>query len=141
MFKKEIGRGSFSLRLLLAFFVGLFACAIPAGAQIGNASLGGTVIDPSGGVIADAELTLTNKATGFAAKARSNDRGEYTFRNLTPGTYDLKVTKSGFENYVQKDIVLTINQFGRADAVLKVGATTETVTVEGAAGRRRSRNN
>src|SRR6266513_1724917 len=111
--------------------VGLSVFAPPALAQIGNASLGGTVMDPSGGVIADAELALTSQATGFEAKAVSNERGEYTFRNLTPGTYDLKVTKTGFQNYVQKDIVLTINQFGRADATLKVGATNETVTVEG----------
>src|SRR6266480_1668401 len=110
--------------------VGLSVFAPPALAQIGNASLGGTVMDPSGGVIADAELALTSQATGFEAKAVSNERGEYTFRNLTPGTYDLKVTKTGFQNYVQKDIVLTINQFGRADATLKVGATSETVTVE-----------
>jgi len=84
-----------------------------------------------GGVIADAELTLTNQATGFEQRVTSNERGEYTFRNLTPGTYDLKVTKSGFENYIQTRIVLTINQSGHADASLKVGATNQTVTVEG----------
>lgn len=111
----------------------LVVCAFPnrARAQIGNANLGGTVMDPSGGVIAGAELTLTNKATGFETKATSNERGEYNFRNLTPGTYNLKVAKAGFQNYIQQDIVLTINQSGRADASLKMGATTETVTVEG----------
>jgi hypothetical protein len=111
--------------------IGLCAFALPALAQIGNATLGGTVMDPSGAAVADAELTLTNKATGFETRVTSNERGEYTFRNVTPGTYDLNVTKSGFQNYIQKDLVLTINQFGRADATLKVGATTETVTVEG----------
>src|SRR5437667_1120308 len=64
-------------------------------------------------------------------RVTTNERGEYTFRNVTPGTYDLKVIKAGFQNYIQKDIVLTINQSGHADATLKVGATTETVTVEG----------
>src|SRR6266481_1077513 len=131
MFAKEIGWRNFDLGIVLVFFLGLCAFAIPAGAQIGNASLGGTVMDPSGGVVADAELALTNHATGFESKATSNERGEYTFRNLTPGTYDLKVTKTGFQSYVQKDIVLTINQYGRADATLKVGAAAETVTVEG----------
>ena len=106
--------------------------ASPAKAQIGNATLGGTVTDTTGGVIADAELILTNKSTGVVAgKVASNDRGEYMFRNLTPGTYDLKIVKAGFESYIQRDIVLTINQSGHADAVLKVGTTTETVTVEG----------
>src|SRR5229473_234243 len=111
--------------------VGLCTFALSARAQIGNATLSGTVTDASGGVIADAELTLTNQATGFEQRVTSNERGEYTFRNLTPGTYDLKVTKGGFENYIQTHIVLTINQSGHADASLKVGATNQTVTVEG----------
>src|SRR5437667_3374862 len=64
-------------------------------------------------------------------RVTTNERGEYTFRNVTPGSYDLKVVKGGFQNYIQKDIVLTINQSGRADATLKVGTTSETVTVEG----------
>ncbi len=131
MFARVAQSKGIVLGFVFILCMGLSAFAPPALAQIGNASLGGTVMDPSGGVIADAELALTSQATGFEAKAVSNERGEYTFRNLTPGTYDLKVTKTGFQNYVQKDIVLTINQFGRADATLKVGATNETVTVEG----------
>ncbi len=123
MFARVAQSKGIVLGFVFILSIGLCAFAPPALAQIGNASLGGTVMDPSGGVIADAELALTSQATGFEAKAVSNERGEYTFRNLTPGTYDLKVTKTGFQNYVQKDIVLTINQFGRADATLKVGAT------------------
>ena len=116
-----------------SFLLVLWFCtfAISAHAQIGNASLGGNVTDQSGAGIADAELTLTNAATGFEAKFTSNDRGEYTFRNLTPGTYDLKVAKPGFTTYVQKGIVVTINQAAHADAALKVGGSTETVTVVG----------
>ncbi|PYT56314.1 MAG: hypothetical protein DMG43_00445, partial [Acidobacteria bacterium] len=131
MFKKKIGRGSFGLSFLFIFCLGLFAFATSARAQGLNATLSGAVMDQSGATVADAELTLTNRATGFEMKATSNDRGEYTFRNLTPGTYDLKVTKTGFENYIQKDISLTINAAAHADAVLKVGAATQTVTVEG----------
>jgi len=66
--------------------VGLCTLPPPALAQIGNATLSGAVTDASGGVIADAELTLTNQATGFEQRVTSNERGEYTFRNLTPGT-------------------------------------------------------
>src|SRR2546430_1416294 len=117
----------FSLLLILC----LCAFAILAHAQIGNAGLGGTVTDPSGAAVPDAELTLTNAATGFEAKVTSNDRGEYTFRNLTPGTYDLSITMTGFEKYVQSGIVLTLNQSGRADATLRAGAASETITVEG----------
>ena len=121
----------FRFCFLIALCLGSLALALSARAQIGNATLGGTVMDPSGAAVGDAELTLTNKATGFEMKVMSNERGEYTFRNVTPGSYDLKVVKAGFQNYIQKGIVLTINQSGHADATLKVGSTTETVTVEG----------
>ena len=128
----RVARSSgFVLSFALALLVALCPFAVRTGAQIGNATLSGTILDPSGGVVADAELTLTNKATGFVQRFTSNDRGEYTFRNLTPGTYDLAVTKVGFENYVQRDIVLTINQSGHADATLRLGAANLTVTVEG----------
>ena len=114
--------------LLIIF---LLALHFPANAQMGNATLGKTVTDTSGAAVVDAQLTLTNKAQQFEQKVKSNDRGEYTFRNLTPGTYDLSVTMAGFQKSIQSDIVLTLNQSGHADVVLKAGAATETVNVEG----------
>src|SRR5438067_2108345 len=131
MFRKLTSFAIFHIGFLLVFCVVTLALVSSAHAQIGNATLGGTVMDPSGAAVANAELTLTNKATGFEMKVMSNERGEYTFRNVTPGTYDLKVVKAGFQNHVQKGIVLTINQSSRADATLKVSTTSETVTVEG----------
>src|SRR5438874_67519 len=122
---------NFSCGCLMAFCLGVLLMAIPAHDQIGNASLSGTVMDPSGAAVANAELTLTNKATGFEMKVTSNERGEYTFRNVTPAAYNLRVVKTGFQNYIQKDVELTINQSGHADVRLSLGATTETVLVEG----------
>jgi hypothetical protein len=109
----------------------LFALYPTATAQMGNATLGGTITDTSGAAVVGAQLSLMNKAQQFEQKAVSNDRGEYTFRNLTPGTYDLTITMAGFEKSVQSGIQLTLNQSGRADVMLKAGAISETVTVEG----------
>src|SRR5579859_2834776 len=131
MFRKLTSFAVFHLGFLLVCCLVMLGLASSAHAQIGNASLGGTVMDPSGAAVANAELTLTNKATGFEMKVTSNERGEYTFRNVTPAAYDLRVVKTGFQNYIQKDVELTINQSGHADVRLSLGATTETVLVEG----------
>jgi len=128
-----MGRGEHRSRFFgFCVFFCLACCllAVSAPAQIGNASLGGTVSDPSGGVVVGAELTLVNTANQIEAKFTSNDRGEYMFRNLTPGTYELRVSKAGFENSRLTGIVITINDSSRADVTLKIGAPVETVTVE-----------
>jgi hypothetical protein len=120
-----------SLVVGFLFCVCLCLLAAPSYAQFGSGALTGTVSDPSGAAVVGADLTLTNAATGFQAKFTSNDRGEYTFRDLTPGTYSLSVSKQGFVSYTQKDIQVSINQSARADAVLKIGAQNETISVEG----------
>src|SRR5438876_3830044 len=129
MSAKVNASGGFVVPSLLIIF--LLALHFPANAQMGNATRSGTVSDTSGAAVVGAHLTLTNKAQQFEQKVTSNDRGEYTFRNLTPGTYDLSITMTGFEKYVQSGIVLTLNQSGRADATLRAGAASETITVEG----------
>ena len=101
--------------VLLTLLISLVMLHVPANAQMGNATLSGTVTDTSGAAVVGAQLSLINKAQQFEQKAISNDRGEYTFRNLTPGTYDLRISMTGFEKSVQSDIVLTLNQSGRAD--------------------------
>jgi hypothetical protein len=116
---------------LLALWLSVAVAAVSGLAQSSNATLNGTVTDPSGAVVSGAELILTNTATAFEAKFTSNERGEFTFRNLTPGTFDLKVTRDGFQTHLQKGIVLTLNEIGRVEVQLKVGGATDTVTVIG----------
>jgi hypothetical protein len=94
-----------------------------------NASLSGTVLDQANATIPNAKLSLTNEATGFTSNFVSNGEGEYTFRNLTPGKYDLSVSSQGFQSSLQKGIELAANQSARADIHLQVGKTDETVTV------------
>src|SRR6266478_10136463 len=79
-------------RLVLFLTLYLFAFAVSANAQIGNAGLGGTVTDRSGAAEVGATVILANKATGTETSFTSDDRGEYTVRNLTPGTYDLRAS-------------------------------------------------
>ncbi|PYQ20300.1 MAG: hypothetical protein DMF79_10740, partial [Acidobacteria bacterium] len=61
----------------------------PARAQSFNGSISGTVKDPSGAVVKGAEMVLRNQAGGVELRRTSTDKGEYAFRNLVPGSYEL----------------------------------------------------
>ena len=77
----------------------LFLAATGVGfAQDINASLSGTVTDPSGAAIPNAQLVLTNDATGAKSTFISNGAGEFNFTNLVPGRYSMAVTAAGFQN-------------------------------------------
>jgi hypothetical protein len=118
---------SFRMFSIAALF--LLAVTALSFAQDTNASLSGTVTDPSGAAIPGAKLTLTNEATAFQSNFVSDEAGNYSFRNLTPGKYDLSASAGGFKTQDQKGIELALNQAARVDVHLPVGQTGETVTV------------
>jgi len=94
-----------------------------------TASLTGTVTDPSGAVIGNAQIRLSNTLTGESYDSLSNAAGVYTIPSLRPGQYDLAVEAPGFKQYRRTGIILETGQAARADAPLEVGGTAEQVTV------------
>jgi len=112
------------------FAVVLFGGTSLLQAQDTNAALSGTVMDASGAAVPGAKLILTNAATGFKSTYLSDKAGQFTFRNLTPGTYNLETSAAGFSSSVQKGLELSIDQTARADVQLTVGSTSQTVTVD-----------
>ena len=98
-----------------AAVLGIFLLAVnqQSFGQDVNASLEGTVVDPNGAAIPGAKMTLTNEATGAQLNFVTDAGGEYNFRNLSPGVYDLTVTASSFETFVRKGIELAVNQDAR----------------------------
>src|SRR5271156_5672754 len=98
-------------------------------AQDVNASLSGSVTDPAGAVIPGAKVTLIHETSGARQDFQTDSSGEYNFRNLPPGIYDLSVTAPAFESFVRKGIELAVNQPARADVKLTVGTADQTVTV------------
>ncbi len=99
------------------------------GAQSFQASINGTVTDPTGAVIPGVELTLTNTGTRSVAKFISDDSGVFAFRNLAPAYYELRASLTGFKEFVQRGISVRINESVRVDVKLEVGTPTETVQV------------
>ncbi len=91
----------------------------------------GTVTDPSGAVVSDATVTLTNAATGIADKATTSDVGAYHFVNLLPGDYRISVEAAGFEKALVNRHISTDETAG-VDIALTLGAATSTVEVTSA---------
>jgi hypothetical protein len=102
-------------------------------AQTTNASITGIVTDAQGGVIPNATVTATNTATGVSRAVTTNEAGSYTISPLIPGTYELKMTTSGFKTKVQTGIVLETGAVVKVDGQLEVGAVTESVEVSATA--------
>ena len=114
---------------LLAFLFWVGLSAHSGRAQSFNATLSGTVSDPTGAAIPNVALTLRSIATGTESKATSGPDGLYSFPNLRPGIYELRATAKGFKEYLQTGIELTMNALARQDVKLQLGTEVQTVEV------------
>ena len=99
-------------------------------AQVLYGSLVGTVNDPSGAAVPNAQVTATNKATGIQRQTTTNDAGGYTFAAVTPGDYEVKITKEGFRTGTDTTVGVTSNNTTRVDMALQVGSVNEAINVE-----------
>src|ERR1700685_1901947 len=87
---------------LLALF-----CACAVFAQRDLSTLAGTITDSSGGVVANAKVTITEVDTGESYAITTNSLGEFVRPALKAATYTVSVTAPGFKRAEQKDIILT----------------------------------
>jgi len=98
-------------------------------AQIRSATITGIVTDQSGGIVAGAEVTLTDQETNIKQTFKTPSTGLFTFPYLPAGTYTATVTMPGFSQYSQTGIVVTTAQTLRVDVALKVGTLESAVEV------------
>lgn len=106
--------------------VALIALACLFGATVVSAqkttgTLRGQVLDPSGAVVPDAQVVVTNQETGVKATVTTTSAGTYELPSVLPGLYKIAVEAKGFKGYVRKDIVVQANQDNVADARLELG--------------------
>jgi carboxypeptidase family protein len=120
----------FSLFLSLAFLTVSLLCSTSAFGQKVSGSVTGTVTDPQGAVVPGATVTLTDVSTNAVRRAESNSAGNYEFQEVDPGTYNIKVSKTGFNEYSTTKVEVHVSSVTRIDAKLRVGSIAETVTVE-----------
>ena len=120
----------FSL-LIAAVLGGLVLVPIAQG-QTFQGGLRGTLRDVNGGILVGAEIKLENEETGGGRSTVSNAAGEYSFANLQPGQYALRVDLAGFAPTVQEGLIIGISSWPVVDVTLSVGGIDETITVTGA---------
>jgi hypothetical protein len=118
---------------LAVVMVTIASFALPLAGQSTNGTINGLVLDPSNSAIAGADILVLNDLTGVKYSSRTNAEGIYVLPNLPPGPYRLQVSKVGFKTLVKPDIVLNVQDALSINFTLPVGATLETVTVQGGA--------
>ena len=91
----------------------------------------GRVSDPSDAPVPNAEVTVENPATGLKRVLRTSDIGYYRVASLPPGRFTLRVTAQGFETAVYDEVLLQNDQTKTFNIQLKIGATTNEITVTG----------
>ena len=122
-----------SLRLLGGFVVVCLVLCRFADAQSSSTSLRGVVTDTTGSAIVGATAVLKNPESNVERTIETDASGEFQFLHLPAGKYTLTVSAKGFGSYEQRDLALQVNTPVTVNLQLKVGATTESVTVTGEA--------
>src|SRR5262245_61539539 len=117
---------------LLSGFLLLFVCAGAGLAQNATGAITGTVTDPNNDVVANATVTVTNKATGAVRKVATRSGGVYSVESLLPGEYEVKVEAQGFIPQLQA-LPVTVGNTTTGNFSLTVGGTSQTIEVTGAA--------
>jgi hypothetical protein len=116
-----------TLGLILGFWL---IGVVGARAQTTTAQVSGQVTDSTSAAVPQASVTITNTSTNESRKIETGSTGSYVIPLLPPGNYTLTVEKQGFQTAQFPGLVLQVNQTLAVDAVLKIGAVTQTVTVE-----------
>jgi hypothetical protein len=117
-------------RVLLGMFMLVVFCGLPVlMAAQATSGVTGVVTDESGALVVDAQVTLTNAATGFSATTATSSNGEYTFLHVPPATYTLVFTKESFRTVTISNVELGVSVVETKNAKLPVGSKAERIEV------------
>jgi hypothetical protein len=114
---------------MISAFVLLAAATLSA--QTFRGTILGTVTDPTGAVIAGAQVRVRNIGTGLERTTVTSGDGSYAVPELPIGSYDVTVTQSGFQTFVAKTVTVDVATERRVDAALKAGEVSTRVEVSG----------
>ena len=123
------GKTEMKKHTAIAFFALLFVPPLSHAQGLG--SIVGRVSDPSGASVASAKIIATQEGTGFSRTALTDAEGLYVIPSLQPAKYALSVEARGFSTSKNSGIELLADQTLTVNFSLKLGMTTEVVTVTG----------
>ncbi len=115
-------------------FVALVSCVIFSACGLlfaqtgGTGAINGAITDPTGAMVAGAQVRVTDVATGYTRTLYSNDHGLYVVSLLPPGQYRLEVTKQGFKA-AASDVQVIVAETTALNIRMETGTVTETVSV------------
>ena len=125
---RPVIRARASLAGGLLLFLLILVSATSLSAQTAG-QVSGHVADPTGAVVPEAKITLTNVATGTVRTTVTTAAGDYTFVDVPPGTYTVRAEHSGFKLVTSNAVNVQVGQSLRQDFHMEVGAVTQSVTV------------
>jgi len=114
-------------RAITIFLVLVTLFSIPSGAQVAGGTLSGTIMDPSSKIVPQAQVSITNVATGITTTVTTNADGFYIAPNLLPGEYQVAVSAKGFSTETRKGISLTVGSQQVFNLTLQVGSAAKMV--------------
>jgi len=119
--------------LIPGFVICLTLTARPAScaqATVSSGSIQGEILDPKGGTVSNAKVTITSKDTGQKIAPQVTSSGEYNSGSLIPGAYVVRVEVPGFKT-VERGIVVQVGQVANGNVSLELGESSTVITVEG----------
>jgi len=102
---------------------------VPLASAQDSAAISGTVADPSGAVVAGANVAAKNTDTGIVRAAVTDDAGRYRVFSLPVGLYEVRVKQAGFPEEIRTGIHLVVGQEAQVDLALRLGEASEQITV------------
>jgi len=118
-------------KVVLGFFT-VLALSVPVFAQRTTGGITGTVKDGTGAVLPGVNVDLTGEYVMGAQTSITNENGVYRFLNLSPGTYNLAFTITGFAAYNRNGLVVAVGMTIEENVTLNLSSVAESVTVTGA---------
>src|SRR6266699_3183819 len=107
----------------------LLALAHVSPAQTEVASVSGTIVDRSGGLVPSVQVTVINTDTNEKYETKTNNAGVYNVPSVKPGHYRILVTKPGFKQIDLRDVTLNVQDSVNRNFTLDLGGVSETVIV------------